>query len=93
MVSQETYLFNDTLRRNVLMARPEASEAELDAVIEAGRLAGNPAPRRPWRDVLPEVVTVDELLSSPDTDDCCTFAGRYVPIGLADVPGEVERVR
>jgi ATP-binding cassette subfamily B protein len=39
MVSQETYLFNDTLRRNVLMARPEASETELDAVIERASLS------------------------------------------------------
>jgi ABC-type multidrug transport system fused ATPase/permease subunit len=29
LVAQDTYLFNDTLRANILIARPEASEAEL----------------------------------------------------------------
>ena len=36
LVSQDTYLFNETLRGNILMARPEASEEELmDAVARA----------------------------------------------------------
>ena len=36
LVSQDTYLFNDTLRANILMARPEANEQELgDAVTRA----------------------------------------------------------
>ena len=36
LVSQDTYLFNETLRGNVLMARPEASEEELmEAVARA----------------------------------------------------------
>ena len=38
MVSQETYLFNDTLRHNVQMARPDASELELHAAIERASL-------------------------------------------------------
>ena len=29
LVAQDTYLFNDTLRANILLARPDASEAEL----------------------------------------------------------------
>jgi len=33
LVAQDTYLFNDTLRANVLIARPEASEEELHAAI------------------------------------------------------------
>ncbi|MET1027067.1 MAG: ABC transporter ATP-binding protein [Dongiaceae bacterium] len=33
LVAQDTYLFNDTLRGNILIARPEASEAELRAAI------------------------------------------------------------
>jgi ATP-binding cassette, subfamily B, bacterial len=33
LVAQDTYLFNDTLRANVMIARPEASEAELDAAL------------------------------------------------------------
>ncbi len=36
MVTQETFLFNDTVRANLLYARPRASQAELEA---AGRVA------------------------------------------------------
>ena len=36
LVTQDTYLFNETLRSNILLARPEATEAELaDAVRRA----------------------------------------------------------
>jgi ATP-binding cassette subfamily C protein CydCD len=38
LVAQDTYLFNDTLRNNVLLARPEAGEAELAAAIEQAAL-------------------------------------------------------
>jgi ATP-binding cassette subfamily C protein CydCD len=34
LVAQDTYLFNDTLRNNVLLARPEASPADLAAAVE-----------------------------------------------------------
>ncbi|OFW98738.1 MAG: ABC transporter [Alphaproteobacteria bacterium RIFCSPHIGHO2_12_FULL_66_14] len=39
LVAQDTYLFNDTLRANILIARPDASEAELAAAIEHASLA------------------------------------------------------
>jgi ATP-binding cassette subfamily C protein CydCD len=39
LVAQDTYLFNDTLRANILIARPDASEAELRAAIEHASLA------------------------------------------------------
>ena len=39
LVAQDTYLFNDTLRANILIARPEASGAELEAAIERAALA------------------------------------------------------
>jgi ATP-binding cassette subfamily C protein CydCD len=38
LVAQDTYLFNDTLRANILIARPEASEAELRAAVERASL-------------------------------------------------------
>jgi ATP-binding cassette subfamily C protein CydCD len=38
LVAQDTYLFNDTLRANVLLARPTATEAELRAAIERASL-------------------------------------------------------
>jgi ATP-binding cassette subfamily C protein CydCD len=38
LVAQDTYLFNDTLRNNVLLARPAATVAEVDAAIERAAL-------------------------------------------------------
>jgi ATP-binding cassette subfamily C protein CydCD len=38
LVAQDTYLFNDTLRANVLLARPTATEAELRAALEQASL-------------------------------------------------------
>jgi ATP-binding cassette subfamily C protein CydCD len=39
LVAQDTYLFNDSLRANILIARPEASEAELQAAIKHASLS------------------------------------------------------
>jgi ATP-binding cassette subfamily C protein CydCD len=39
LVAQDTYLFNDTLRANILIARPEASDAELQAAIKHASLS------------------------------------------------------
>jgi ATP-binding cassette subfamily C protein CydCD len=38
LVAQDTYLFNDTLRANILIARPGAKEAELLAAVEHASL-------------------------------------------------------
>jgi ATP-binding cassette subfamily C protein CydCD len=38
LVAQDTYLFNDTLRNNVLIARPTASEAEVVAAVAKASL-------------------------------------------------------
>ena len=38
LVAQDTYLFNDTLRANVLLARPTATEADLRAALEGAAL-------------------------------------------------------
>ena len=38
LVAQDTYLFNDTLRANIHIARPEASEAELAQAIQRAAL-------------------------------------------------------
>jgi len=38
LVAQDTYLFNDTLRANILLARPGAGADELDAAIEKAAL-------------------------------------------------------
>jgi ATP-binding cassette, subfamily B, bacterial len=39
LVSQDTYLFNDTLRANVLLARPEADEPAIRRALEQAALA------------------------------------------------------
>jgi ATP-binding cassette subfamily C protein CydCD len=39
LVAQDTYLFNDSLRANILIARPDASEAELQAAIAHASLS------------------------------------------------------
>jgi len=38
LVAQDTYLFNDTLRANILIAKPDASEIELKNAIEGAAL-------------------------------------------------------
>jgi len=38
LVAQDTYLFNDTLRNNILLARPEAAEAEVATAVEKASL-------------------------------------------------------
>ena len=39
LVAQDSYLFNDTLRNNILMARPSASEPELEAAVDNAALS------------------------------------------------------
>ncbi len=38
MVTQETYLFNDTIRANLLYARPDATDAEIEAACRAANI-------------------------------------------------------
>ncbi len=38
VVAQDTYIFNDTLRANLLLARYEASETEIEAALEQAQL-------------------------------------------------------
>ena len=40
LVAQDTFLFNDTLKANIMIARPEASDDELDAAIGHASLEG-----------------------------------------------------
>lgn len=39
VVSQDTYLFNDTIRGNLLLARPEATDSEIEQVLEQAQLS------------------------------------------------------
>jgi ATP-binding cassette subfamily B protein len=47
VVTQEAHLFHDTIRQNLLYARPDATEAEIHAALEAAQIA-------PLVDQLPE---------------------------------------
>jgi len=38
VVSQDAYLFNDTIRGNLLLARPEASDSEIEQALEQAQL-------------------------------------------------------
>jgi ATP-binding cassette subfamily C protein CydC len=38
VVAQDIYIFNDTLRANLLLARPEASETEIEIAVEQAQL-------------------------------------------------------
>ena len=40
VVAQDTYLFNDTIRGNLQLARPEASDSDIEKVLEQAQLAG-----------------------------------------------------
>ena len=40
VVSQDTYLFNDTMRGNLLLARPEASDSEIEQALKQAQLTG-----------------------------------------------------
>jgi hypothetical protein len=40
MVTQETHLFHDTIRTNLLCARPNATQAELEAAAQAANIHG-----------------------------------------------------
>jgi ATP-binding cassette subfamily C protein CydC len=39
VVAQDTYLFNDTFRGNLLLARPDASNSDIEQVLEQAQLA------------------------------------------------------
>jgi S-DNA-T family DNA segregation ATPase FtsK/SpoIIIE len=67
------------------MTEPAATQLDLlvDAITSAADALALPAPRRPWCEVLPDVVVLDRLA---DTDRGSVDAGRFVTIGLLDEP-------
>ena len=65
--------------------------AVIDAVVAADRDAGHPVPRRPWRDVLPAVVTLDDVLSVPTIEASPVLAGRHLTVGLIDAPEQQDQ--
>ncbi|MFP5487559.1 MAG: FtsK/SpoIIIE domain-containing protein, partial [Acidimicrobiia bacterium] len=61
-------------------------DAVLDAIVAGDRQLGLPAPRRPWCDVLPEVVRLDDVLADPVAAPAWSEPGRHVAFGLLDAP-------
>ena len=43
MVTQETYLFHASVRRNLMYAKPDATQEELEAVPESDEIGEEPA--------------------------------------------------
>ena len=69
----------------------------IDAVAAAAAELDLPPPRRPWRDVLPDIVVLDQLAGrsdgcdvvcddGDDDRDVATDPARFVTIGLLDAP-------
>ena len=65
--------------RSTVSSAPTELAAIVDAASTAADLRGLPAPRRPWRDALPDVVVLDAGDTRPG-------GGRYVVVGTIDVP-------
>jgi S-DNA-T family DNA segregation ATPase FtsK/SpoIIIE len=82
-----------------VVAAPKAGEAMpvthlsaiIDAVVGADTNAGHPAPRRPWREVLPDVITLDDVSSVPSGTGPRALPGRHVTIGLIDAPEQQDQ--
>ncbi len=68
----------------------QAAGTHLDAVLAAvGEAAQNlnvPTPRKPWRDVLPEVVSLISVLKDPRSAPVYELPGRLVAVGMIDAP-------
>ena len=67
-----------------------ATTTHLDAVLEAidgaSRSLTLPEPIRPWRDVLPELVTIDDVLGDPRAEMAHRHPGRVIAVGMIDAP-------
>ncbi len=74
---------------------PVGSETHLDAVlgaiVDAAAALGVAEPERPWRDELPELVTLGSVLSDPRCADAHDQPGRFVGLGVLDVPQDQDQ--
>ena len=69
---------------------PAQSVTHLDALLAAIAGASDalalPEPIRPWRDVLPDLVTVDAVLGDSRADLAHRLPGRVIAVGMIDAP-------
>ena len=83
---------DDSPRPAIPASRPDGRSiathlsVSIDAVAEANRQVGHGAPRRPWREVLPEIVTLDEIIDGAGATSFDRIPGRHVAVGLIDAP-------
>ena len=63
----------------------------LDAIVAANEQLHLPVPRRPWRDVLASMLTLDELLDDPRAEAAHTDPGRVVAFGMVDLPEQQDQ--
>jgi len=70
---------------------PTHLEVLVDAIVAADAALGLPPPRRPWRDVLPDVVPLHDLLADPDAVAAHDHPGRSVVVGMLDAPEAQEQ--
>jgi DNA segregation ATPase FtsK/SpoIIIE, S-DNA-T family len=66
-------------------------DAVLDAVVEAYERSGLPASRPPWREMLPDHITLDELAADPRYEIAPEDAGRVVALGQLDAPEDQDQ--
>ena len=50
-----------------------------------------PQPIRPWRDVLPELVTIDDVLGDPRAEMAHRHPGRVIAVGMIDAPEQQDQ--
>ncbi|MFV0308913.1 MAG: FtsK/SpoIIIE domain-containing protein [Desertimonas sp.] len=72
-------------------AGPTHLDTLLGAIGEANRRQALPAPRRPWREVLPDRLRIAEVLADPRADGVCDAPGRLVAIGRVDIPEQQDQ--
>ena len=65
--------------------------AVLSAITVATERLALPVSRRPWRDVLSPLITLDDVLADPRTAASVTVPGRFVPVGMVDAPEDQDQ--
>lgn len=63
----------------------------LDAIVEASEGLSIPEQRRPWREVLPPLLTLEQVVRDPSAHPAFDHPGRFVAFGLLDAPEQQEQ--
>ncbi|WP_040493073.1 FtsK/SpoIIIE domain-containing protein [Ilumatobacter nonamiensis] len=72
-----------------------SDRTHLDAVLDAVSAASNrlrlPTPRKPWRDVLPDHLTLGNVLDDPRAVGAREHPGRIIAMGMVDAPEQQDQ--